>query len=211
MLRYAPANYQLREASDLDGVELRLSCRVSSVDTSATRVWIGRDAVGYERLVLAVGSRPTLLPGLPADAEFHVLRSVSDLRRLSEAAHHARSVVVVGAGFIGCEAAASLAMRGLHVPVVSPEPGPQQQRLGDRCSDAIRGWLLESGVHLHHNVEVSSVEAPRRLHLPDGTTLETDLGLLALRTEPATDFLAGSGLHLDDGRYAAGGAERWSG
>jgi 3-phenylpropionate/trans-cinnamate dioxygenase ferredoxin reductase subunit len=140
------------------------------------------------------------LPGLPDDAELHVLRSVSDLRRLGEAAEHARTAVVVGSGFIGCEAAASLAIRGLEVTVVSPEPGPQQQRLGDRVSLAIRGWLEGVGVCLHHDVEVASVEAPRRLHLSDGTTLEPDLVLLALGVAPATDFLAGSDVRLDGGR-----------
>ncbi len=129
-----------------------------------------------------------------------MLRTVADLRRLGEAAEHARTAVVVGSGFIGCEAAASLAMRGLEVTLVSPEPGPQQQRLGDHPSGAIRGWLEGAGVRLHHDVQVSAMEAPRRLHLSDGTTLEPDLVLLALGVEPWTDFLADSGLPMADGR-----------
>ncbi|MCU1537102.1 MAG: hypothetical protein JWP82_1453 [Humibacillus sp.] len=206
----APAHEPLVEEGGLDGVELRLSSPVSSVDMAAKRVRIGALEVAYERLVLAPGSRPALLPDLPSDAEFHVLRTVSDLRGLTEAAQHARTAVVVGSGFIGCEAAASLAMRGLDVTVVSPEPGPQQQRLGDRCSAAIRSWLEEAGVHLHHDVEVSSIEAPRRLNLSDGTTLEPDLVLLALGAKPATDLLDGSGLRLDHGRVVVDSGMRAS-
>ena len=206
----APAHEPLGEEGDLDGVELRLSSPVSAVDTASKRVRIGQEEVAYERLVLAPGSHPTLLPGLPSDAEFHVLRSVSDLRGLTEAAEHARTAVVVGSGFIGCEAAASLAMRGLEVTVVSPEPGPQQQRLGDHCSAAIRSWLEEAGVHLHHDVEVSSLEAPRRLHLSDGTTLEPDLVLLALGATPSTELLEGSGLRLEKGRVVVDSGMRAS-
>ncbi len=196
----APAHSPIGADGELDGVAVRVSSPVAAVDLVERRIRLGSEEIGFERLILAPGATPVVLPGVPSDAEVHVLRTVADLRRLGEAAEHARTAVVVGSGFIGCEAAASLAMRGLDVTLVSPEPGPQQQRLGDHPAGAIRGWLEGCGVGLHHDVEVSSVEAPRRLHLSDGTTLEPDLVLLALGVEPWTDFLAGSGLTLDEGR-----------
>lgn len=193
----APAHTPI---DDLDGFEQRLSTPVAAVDLARHRVRVGQEEIGFDRLVLAPGTHPATLPDAPPDIDSHVLRSVADLRRLTQAAGHARTAVVVGSGFIGCEAAASLAIRGLQVTVVSPEPGPQQKRLGDRPAQAISAWLDEQGVTLRMGVEVSSVDAPRRVHLSDGTTLEPDLLLLALGVKPSTGFLDGSGIEMQEGR-----------
>ena len=91
-------------------------------------------------------------------------------------------------------------MRGLEVTLVSPETAPQQKRLGDRPARAIADWLNDLGVALRLEVEVSSVDPPRVVHLSDGTTLEPDLLLLALGATPSTAFLADSGLDQESGR-----------
>lgn len=196
----ADAHQPLDDDVEALGVQLRRSSPVSSVDLDARTVRFGQEQVGFETLVLAPGSTPSSLPGLPPDAETYLLRSLADLRRLTQAAAHARTAVVVGSGFIGCEAAASLAIRGLEVTVVTPEDGPQRQRLGDRTGQAIESWLGELGVTLRAGVEVASVESPRRVHLGDGTTLEPDLLVLALGVTPATGFLEASGLPMHEGR-----------
>lgn len=196
----AQAHTPIGDDEDLAGIEVRLSSPVAAVDLARRRVRVGAHEVGFATLVLAPGSHPASLRDLPSDVDRHVLRTVSDLRRLTTAAGHARTAVVVGSGFIGCEAAASLAIRGLQVTLVSPETSPQQQRLGDHPARAITGWLTGLGVQLRLGVEVSSVEAPRRVHLADGTTLEPDLLLLAVGVTPSTAFLKGSGLDQQEGR-----------
>ncbi|MDN5764748.1 MAG: FAD-dependent oxidoreductase [Humibacillus sp.] len=199
-LRSADAQALTPIDDDLADIEVRLSSPVAAVDLSRRWIRTAAQEIGFDHLVLAPGSHPALLPDLPSEADWHVLRTAADLRRLTTAAGQARTAVVVGSGFIGCEAAASLAIRGLQVTLVSPEIGPQQKRLGDDPSRAITGWLTSLDVRLLLGVEVSGVEAPRRVHLQNGTTLEPDLLLLALGATPSTDFLASSGLVLDEGR-----------
>lgn len=199
-LRSADARAHTPIDDNLDDIEIRLSSPVAAVDLSQRRIRFAGKEVRFDQLVLAPGSHPTLLPHLPSEVDWHVLRTAADLRRLTTAAEHARTAVVVGSGFIGCEAAASLATRGLQVTLVSPETGPQLKRLGNHAARAITGWLTSLGVRPLLGVEVSGLEAPRRVQLQDGTTLEPDLLLLALGATPSTDFLAGSGLVLEEGR-----------
>lgn len=185
-------------------VELRTGATVTAIDLEARALTAAGEQLTFERLVLATGSRNVAVPGADDDAEIHQLRSLDDARRLDAAATHARSSLVVGSGFIGCEAAASLAMRGVATTLVTPEEGPQLKRLGQQVSDQIASWLGDLGVELRTGVQVTGVAAPRTVHLDDGTTLAPDLVLAAVGVEPAAkDFLEGTGLQLHEGRVVA--------
>ena len=83
----------------------------------------------YSALILATGSAP-IRPPVPGGERAHLLRSLADARRLRDSSVGSQSAVVIGAGFIGCEAAASLAMRGIPVTLVAPDAVPQEKRLG---------------------------------------------------------------------------------
>lgn len=197
------------EGTPIDGaplpeaVELRLGTTVTAIDLPGRSVTAGGEQLGFERLVIATGARPRSLPDADPDAEIHLLRSLDDARRLSAAARRSRTAVVIGSGFIGCEAAASLARRGLDVTLVTPEPGPQATRLGERVSAQLTSWLTELGVDVRTGVQVNSVQAPRTLHLSDGTTLSPDLVLAAVGIEAAAGPFEGSGLQLHEGRIVA--------
>lgn len=185
-------------------VELRTGATVTAIDLEARALTAAGEQLTFERLVLATGSRNVAVPGADDDAEIHQLRSLDDARRLDAAATHARSALVIGSGFIGCEAAASLAMRGVATTLVTPEEGPQLKRLGQQVSDQIASWLGDLGVELRTGVQVTGVAAPRTVHLDDGTTLAPDLVLAAVGVEPAAkDFLEGTGLQLHEGRVVA--------
>lgn len=185
-------------------VELRTGATVTAIDLEARALTAAGEQLTFERLVLATGSRNVAMPGADDHAEIHQLRSLDDARRLDAAATHARSALVVGSGFIGCEAAASLAMRGVATTLVTPEEGPQLKRLGQQVSDQIASWLGDLGVELRTGVQVTGVAAPRTVHLDDGTTLAPDLVLAAVGVEPAAkDFLEGTGLQLHEGRVVA--------
>jgi NADPH-dependent 2,4-dienoyl-CoA reductase/sulfur reductase-like enzyme len=184
-------------------VELILDTAVSAVDLDARTVTAGGEQLTYERLVIATGARPRQLPVADADAEVHHLRSLDDARRLWTSAGHARSAVVIGSGFIGCEAAASLARRGLATTLVTPADGPQRKRLGNHVADQITSWLTDAGVEVRTGVEVLGIRAPRTVHLSDGTTLAPDLILAAVGIEAAAGFLEGTGLQLHEGRVVA--------
>ena len=99
------------------------------------------------------------------------LRSRRDARQLRQAAISSRTSVVVGSGFIGCEAAASLAHRGLSVTLVTMEELPQVNRLGTAAGEQLRGWLERRNVSfLRLGVKVTEVQGGRFVRLSDGTT-----------------------------------------
>ena len=190
----------LEGAQDLQGIEVVLGRPVARIDPLHHAVTAGSDEHTYDRLVLAPGAHPTPLPVAEADAQVHYLRSLSDARALSETAAHARTALVIGSGFIGCEAAASLAMRGIDTTLITPESGPQATRLGVHASRVIAGWLTELGVHLITETSVTAVHPPRTVHTDSGRTHEPDLVLVAIGTTPSTDFLQDSGIALHEGR-----------
>ncbi len=186
-----------------DAVELRRGVTVTHADLGARTLWAAEEPIRFERLILALGARPVPLPDVEADAEVHLLRSFADARRLVTAAGHARSAVVVGSGFIGCEAAASLALRGVETTLVTPDEVPQQRRLGRAAGERIAEWLTGAGVTLRTGVRVSGIEAPRTIHLDDGVTLAPDLILAAVGIEPGGGLLEGTELTVHEGRIVA--------
>lgn len=193
----------LEDEHALDGVDVRLRTTVAHLDLRARQLTTeDGDVLGYHRLVVATGSEPAPLPGVDPSAEVFLLRSLAHGRRLADAARRAGSAVVVGSGFIGCEAAASLASRGVATTLVTPETAPQATRLGEWAGGQIATWLREAGVELRTGVQVESVSPPRRVQLDDGSSLEPDLVLAAVGVEHARAFLEASGLRLEEGRLA---------
>jgi 3-phenylpropionate/trans-cinnamate dioxygenase ferredoxin reductase subunit len=110
------------------------------------------------------------------------------------------SAVVVGSGFIGCEAAASLAVRGLEVTMVSTEDLPQLQRLGSRAAERIAGWLRADGVRLVGGAEVVSISQGGRVACSDGGQYRGDLVLTALGIVPQSQLAVEAGLETAQDR-----------
>src|SRR6202000_363905 len=147
------------------GIELRLRTRAQALDAAPHVVTLPNgEPRAYGRCALATGPAPKPLPAPGADGPgVRYLRSRRQARELRGAAAAARSAVVVGSGFIGCEAAASLARRGLAVTLVSMEDGPQVARLGAAASGLLRNWLADAGVSLRLGAEVEAFERGRVL------------------------------------------------
>lgn len=185
---------------ELGDVEVRLDTAVTGLDLESRTLTMGEDTETYDNLVIAAGMTPLPLPGADEDAEVHLLRSLADAQALKQSASHARTALVIGSGFIGCEAAVSLARLGLDVTLVSREEGPQANRLGAYAAGVITDWMTAEGVTVMPGVGVTSVHAPRRVHLDNGQTIEPDLVLAALGVSPATDFIEGTGLQTHEGR-----------
>jgi NADPH-dependent 2,4-dienoyl-CoA reductase/sulfur reductase-like enzyme len=185
-------------------VSWRLGVPATGLDRPTKTVKLADgETVPYDRLILATGSRAREWPGSDTmDLEgVHTLRTIDDALALRSALGSARRLVIVGAGFIGCEVAASA--RGLGVEVtlldIAPQPMlPLGPELGRRCAQ----------VHSEHGVDVrcatglSAVLGSRRVEaveLTDGTRVEADVVLIALGALPNTEWLADSGLSLDPG------------
>lgn len=160
----------------------------------------GGEKIPYDRCVLATGSEPIRLsvPG-GHDPGVLTIRTVEDSLALRD---HGPRVAVIGSGFIGCEAAASLAARGAEVTLVSDEPLPQSARLGPEVGGRLAGWLEDAGVALVLGTAVESIERVRAawtVRAGDGVTVEADTVLQAVGVAPRTALAESAGLRLDHG------------
>lgn len=157
----------------------------------------------YEGLVIATGSRPRQLPN--ADHHVAYLRSVDDAVALSDRLVGIGHVVVVGAGFLGLELAASVRALGHQVTVVEVAPAPLARVLGDEVGEWFGELHARQGVQIVCDAMVVGVEpAPDGdpgyvVHLQDGARMSADLVIGAVGAVPAVGWLRDSGLSLADG------------
>lgn len=199
-----------RRASVAD-VDFRLGDPVVAADLRARTV---RTAAGvelaYDGLVVATGLRPRRLDAPGPTAGRHVLRTVedshglrTDLARL--AGGTAARVVVVGAGFIGCESAATLRHLGHDVTVVEPAGAPMERVLGTVPSNAIQRHLEAAGIRFVLGTGITGYLGEQRVEgvvLGSGRVLPADVVVEAVGSVCNTEWLAGNGLDLADGVLA---------
>jgi NADPH-dependent 2,4-dienoyl-CoA reductase/sulfur reductase-like enzyme len=158
---------------------------------------------GYERLLIATGARPRRLnvPGADLDGVL-TLRSLADSGAIRDAARGANSAVVVGGGFIGMEVAASLRRLGLEVTLVHKGSGLFDQLGSRELSDQLASLYVEHGVELLLEQEVAAFAGDSRLgavQTKGGVRIHADLAVVGVGVVPNVEFLAGSGLALDNG------------
>jgi 3-phenylpropionate/trans-cinnamate dioxygenase ferredoxin reductase subunit len=138
--------------------------RAVALDPSRRSVTLsGGRALGYQHCLLATGAEPSRLP-IPGadDPSVRVVRTLDQVRELQRRLDPGDPVIVIGSGFIGCEIAASLTLRGQTVTLVSDEPAPNQARLGAPAGERIAEWLSRLGVRLLMGTGVDRIE--RRDH-----------------------------------------------
>lgn len=181
-------------------IDLRLGAIVRTLDPrERTVTTTSGETLHYDALLLATGATPIHLPGPGFDRDnVHVLRSVADARAIIAAAAHARAAAIIGASFIGLEAAASLRARGLDVHVVAPEAVPLQRAMGAEIGAFIRSVHEERGVRFHLGRTAESFDG-RLLKLNDGHSIEADFVVLGVGVRPNVDLAAQAGLTIDDG------------
>lgn len=184
-------------------IALVLGTAAQSLDTAAKTVTLTDDRVlDYDDLVIATGLVPKRIPSFPDLAGIRVLRSFDDAMALREHAGSARRAVIVGAGFIGCEVAASLRTLGVDVALVEPQPAPLAGVLGEQIGELVARVHRAEGVDVRTGVGVAEVRGDSEVtavELTDGTVLEADLVVVGIGSRPATDWLVGSGVALDNG------------
>lgn len=180
-------------------VDWRLGVRAVATDASARMLRLSDGAeVGYDWLVAASGLRPRRLPFAGAEARRHVLRTFDDAVRLAAQMHAGRGMLVVGAGFIGCEIAATAVKLGLSVTVVEPLAQPMLAALGPEVAAAMAGFHRRHGVDLCCGLAVTGLNE-KGLVLSDGNRAEGDLIVEAVGSIPNTEWLAGTGADLSNG------------
>jgi 3-phenylpropionate/trans-cinnamate dioxygenase ferredoxin reductase component len=189
------------DALDLDW---RRGTRAAALDLAGRQVILaGGERVGYDGLVIATGAAPRELPGTGSLGGVHTLRTLDDcLAVRADLDTGAGRVVVVGAGFIGSEVAATCRTRGCDVTILEALPVPLGRALGDEMGAALGDLHRDHGVDLRLGVGVAGFEGGdrvERVRLADGSAVDADLVVVGIGVTPNTGWLEGSGLALDDG------------
>jgi 3-phenylpropionate/trans-cinnamate dioxygenase ferredoxin reductase component len=191
------------EFYDENDITLRLGSGATSLDTAAQTVTLADgEVISYDELVIATGLVPRRIPSLPDLDGVRVLRTLGESLALREHAGSVSQAVIIGAGFIGCEVAASLRKLGAKVTIVEPQPTPLASVLGQRIGELVARLHRAEGVDVRCGVGVSGVSGTghvEKVQLSDGTELDADVVVIGIGSRPSTDWLDGSGVEVDNG------------
>lgn len=192
------------EAGDEDlRAEWLLGTRAVGLDRTdrAVRLADGRE-VRADGIVIATGAAARTLPGSEGLAGVHTLRTLDDARALRDELAHGGRLVVIGGGFIGAEVASTAYALGLDVTVVEVAPTPLAAPLGETMGAVVSALHADHGVRLLCGVGVKGLSGESRVDavlLEDGRSVPADIVVVGVGARPCVDWLAGSGVELDNG------------
>jgi NADPH-dependent 2,4-dienoyl-CoA reductase/sulfur reductase-like enzyme/nitrite reductase/ring-hydroxylating ferredoxin subunit len=204
-------------------IELVLETRVSAINpTAKVVVTESGQTYPYDAVLLATGAEPVKL-GIPGHdlPHVHYLRTLVDSRALIEASKTAKRAVVIGASFIGLEAAAALRARGIEVHLVAPDSRPLEAVMGAEIGGFVRALHEEHGVVFHLEDTPRAIEKSRVI-LASGAALDADLVVVGIGVKPRVEIAEKAGIPVDrgvlvdeyletsaKGVFAAGDIARW--
>ena len=185
-------------------IDLRVDACVQQIDRGARKVVLqdGR-TIDYQRLLIATGAEPRRLdvPGAHLEG-VHLLRTASDANALADVLQPARRIVIVGAGFIGLEVAASAVARGCEVVVI--EAGARA--LMRAVPEVVAGYLIDKhhrmGVKIHFAAQIDRLLGTTRvtgIKLKDGTQIDCDCVIVGIGVKPRTELAEAAGIDVADG------------
>lgn len=182
-------------------IDLQLNTRVLAVDPSRQAVTTARGEIGYGQLLIATGGVPRTLPGaaLPGVFALHYKGDADAVRR---AARDAKRAAVIGGSFLGMEAAMSLAKLGLEVTIIESGPALLPHLEAACLSDYVKGYAESRGVTVLLNSTAAALRGHSKVEEVEtgsGRNLPCDLVVLGIGISPASEFLAGSGIALENG------------
>ena len=188
---------------DQNDVDLRLGQRVTGLDTAAKVVRTEAGDQAYDKLLLATGSSPRhLAMADDSGAPVAYLRTIEDSQHLKETFASGTSVAIIGAGWIGLEAAAAARKAGADVTVLESLDLPLLRVLGPEVAQVFADLHTEHGVDLRLGVQVSAIEkADGRavVHLADGSSVTADLVVVGIGVTPNVELAEAAGLETDNG------------
>ena len=202
------------DAHDTLELEFRLGFRATGVDTDSRTVTCSDGSqVVYDGLVIATGAATRCLPGTEGMPGVWMLRTLDDCLGIKAgiaAAGDDPRVVVIGAGFIGSEVAATCQGLGASVTLLEAHHTPLARILGDEMGQACADLHLANGMDLRTSITIDHLESdptgpdPVTVCLDDGTRIAADVVVVGIGVSPAVDWLDGSGVMLDNGVFCDG-------
>jgi NADPH-dependent 2,4-dienoyl-CoA reductase/sulfur reductase-like enzyme len=218
----------LRKPEALDELQLtwKLGAPATALNTATSTLTLATgETISYDGLIIATGGVVRRLPQQPTLAGIHVLRSIDDAEHLRAELNEGTRVVVIGAGFIGLEAAATATKRGARVTVLEGLEAPLIRALGPEMGSAIGDVHTRNGVTIRCGVSVASLNGTTKVEsitLANGEVVPADVVIVGIGVAPATAWCENSGLTISDGIvcdaqlnagpknvFAAGDVLRW--
>ncbi len=207
--KWEPEKIVLRRdgLGELD-LDFRASTKATSLDAAAKILTLDDgEKVSFDGLVIATGARVRRLEMAEGFEGVHYLRSLDDAMRLRGALENAAlrgapRVAIIGAGFIGCEVAASCRQRGLDVTVIEPLAAPMVRALGRHLGGLAAMLHRDNGVDMRCATTLAAIEGDgrvERIRLGDGRTIAVDVLVIGVGVVAETTWLESSGLALEDG------------
>ncbi|HKT05582.1 MAG TPA: FAD-dependent oxidoreductase [Rugosimonospora sp.] len=195
---WAPERTVLRDKPGLDALGVSWHRGVAAVGLRGTTVDLDDGtAVRADMVVLATGATARRLPGQPDTAG--TLRTRDDAVALRDALTASRSLLIVGAGFIGAEVAGAARGLGLDVTVVESLPAPCERALGRQGGERAARLFAEAGVQLRCGTGVARFADGHTVALTDGSSVTADVVLVGVGAAPNVGWLAGTGLAVSGG------------
>jgi 3-phenylpropionate/trans-cinnamate dioxygenase ferredoxin reductase subunit len=184
-------------------IELLTGTKAERIDTAAQTVSLGGDTLHYDRLLIATGAEPRRLsvPGADLDGILY-LRSLADSDALAERLEKGGRVVVIGAGWIGAEVAASARQKGLDVALVEMASVPLERVLGPEVGTVYADVHRDHGVELHLGASLEAFEGTsgvERVRLADGSALDCDFVVVGIGVTPRIALAEEAGIAVGDG------------
>jgi 3-phenylpropionate/trans-cinnamate dioxygenase ferredoxin reductase subunit len=188
-----------------NNITLRLGTKVDAIDAAAKTLQIGDETLSYDQLVLTTGSQPRHLPAaIGGDlGGVHVVRDLKDVDAMAPAVTDGARALIVGGGYIGLEAAAVCAKRGVSVTLVEMADRILQRVAAPETSDYFRALHSAQGVDIREGVGLSHLEGDAGkvtcAVLADGTRLDVDFVVVGVGITPASELAADAGLEIENG------------
>ena len=197
LITHPPA--RLREL----GIRFRPGTRIAAIDRATREVVTEKgERIGYDRLILATGSRAVRLPlpgaNLPGVFLYRTMDDVQALLRLARGG--ARQAAVIGGGLLGLEAADCLAKQGLKVTVVHPLGWPMERQLDATAGGLLTGWLRRGGIGFAMPASTAAIEGEDHasgVRLADGGVVPAEIVVLAVGVRPDSSLAAAAGLPVN--------------
>lgn len=185
-------------------IDLLTDRHVSAIDRDNKTITVEDGSLDYDELVLTTGSEPRRLPAaIGGDLEgVYVVRSLTHVDAMAPEFSEGRKALIVGGGYIGLEAAAVAAMRGLDVTLVEMGDRILQRVAAPQTSDYFRDLHVAHGVRIIEGIGLAELTGDKRVEgatLTNGTQLEVDFVIVGVGIEPKTELARQAGLQIDNG------------